>query len=187
QYDQTHVLKLSTVYDLPFGKGRRWMTHGIASQALGGWRLSAIQVYASGFPIGVTRNSPLPIFNGQNRAYITTYDRWRAPVSGSFEPAVNLFLNAAAFPAQPNSLLGNETRYNPKLRAFPNKAENVSIGKAFAIREPMRLDFRAEAFNLFNRTVFSTPTTNLNSTSFGVVSGQANSPRQMQVALKLYW
>ncbi|HXB75247.1 MAG TPA: TonB-dependent receptor [Candidatus Acidoferrales bacterium] len=186
-YDQTHVLKLNTVYDLPFGNGHRWLRSGIANQVLGGWRLSAIQVYASGFPIGVTRNSPLPIFNGQNRAYITTYDGWRAPVSGSFDPAVNLFLNAAAFPAQPNSLLGNETRFNPKLRAFPNLAENVSIGKSFAIREPMRLDFRAEAFNLFNRTVFSPPTTNLNSTSFGVVSNQANLPRQMQVALKLYW
>jgi hypothetical protein len=73
-------------------------------------------------------------------------------VNGSFDPAVNLFINPAAFPAQPNSLLGNETRFNPKPRAFPNKGENVSLGKSFAIREPMRLDFRAEAFNLFNRT-----------------------------------
>ncbi len=53
--------------------------------------------------------------------------------------------------------------------------------------ERFRLDFRAEAFNFLNRTVFSTPTTNLNNNSFGLITAQANSPRQMQMALKLYW
>lgn len=187
QFDQTHVLKLNTLYELPFGKGRRWLTRGIASQALGGWRIGAIQTYASGFPIGVTRNAPLPIANGSNRPYITTYDGWRAPYSGSFDPATDLFLNPAAFPAQPRDLLGNATRYNPKVRAFPNFNENVSLGKTFVATERLRIDFRAEAFNLFNRTVFRAPNSNLNSTSFGVVSGQLNAPRQMQAALKLYW
>jgi hypothetical protein len=98
-----------------------------------------------------------------------------------------LYLSPAAFPAQPTYLLGNATRYNPKVRGFPNLNENVSLGKSFHIRERFRLDFRAEAFNLLNRTVFSNPNTNLNSTTFGVVSAQANSPRQMQFALKLYW
>ncbi|MGH9663987.1 MAG: TonB-dependent receptor domain-containing protein, partial [Bryobacteraceae bacterium] len=65
-YDQTHVVKLSTVYELPFGSGKRWLTHGIANQVLGGWHLSANQIYASGYPIAVTRNNPLPIFNGQD-------------------------------------------------------------------------------------------------------------------------
>ncbi len=186
RFDQTHVLKLNTVYELPFGKGRRWLTGGFANRLVGGWRLSAIQVYSSGYPIGVTRNAPLPIFNGSNRPYITTYD-WRAPVSGKFDPAKNLFLDAAAFPVQPRDLLGNATRYNPKVRAFPNLNENVSLGKSFDITERFRIDFRAEAFNIFNRIVFAAPNTNLNSTSFGIISAQSNSPRQMQGALKLYW
>ena len=63
---------------------------------LGGWRLSAIQIYSSGFPIGVTRNAPLPIFNGSNRPYITTYD-WKTTYSGSFDPNKETYLNAAAF------------------------------------------------------------------------------------------
>ncbi len=187
KFDITHSVKLNTVYELPFGKGRRWMTHGFASQVIGGWRVSAIQVYASGYPIAVTRNSPLPIFNGVTRPYITSYDNWRAPVSGDFDPAKNLFFDPTAFPAQPRDLLGNATRANPKVRAFPFLNENVSLGKAFNITERFRLDFRAEAFNLFNRTVFAAPNANLNSTSFGVISAQSNSPRQMQVALKLYW
>ena len=127
-----------------------------------------------------------PIFNANNRPYITTYD-WRAQGDGSFDPATDRFLSAAAFPAQPNSLLGNATRFNPKVRAFPNLSENVSLGKTFDLTERFRLDFRVEAFNLLNRVVFSSPTTNLNSNSFGAITSQANSPRQMQLGLKLYW
>jgi hypothetical protein len=177
---------MSTIYELPVGKGKRWLTHGIGAQALGGWRISAIQVYSSGFPIGVTRNQPFSIFNGVNRPWISTYN-WKAQYSGSFDPNKDAFLSAAAFPAQPIGALGDATRFNPIVRVFPNYNENVSLGKSFHLTERFRLDFRAEAFNLLNRTVFSAPTTNLNSQTFGLVSGQSNSPRQMQLALKLYW
>jgi hypothetical protein len=186
-YDQTHVVKLSTIYELPFGKGKRWLSHGAGDWVLGGWRISAIQYYATGYPLAVTRNAPLPIFNGVNRPYITTYSGWGGVYTGSFDPAKDLYLNPAAFPAQPNYLLGNATRFNPLMRGFPNFNENISLGKSFPFTERFRLDFRAEAFNLFNRVVFSNPTTNLNSSSFGAVNGQSNSPRQMQFALKLYW
>ncbi|HTS62801.1 MAG TPA: carboxypeptidase regulatory-like domain-containing protein [Candidatus Acidoferrales bacterium] len=186
QYDQTHVLKFNTIYDLPFGKGRRWVTHGFANWVAGGWRLGAIQVYSTGLPLGVTRNNPLPIFNGSTRPVITSYDDWLTPVNGSFDPK-QPYLNIAAFPAQPTYLMGNETRLNPKARGFANKNENVSLGKSFPMTERFRLDFRAEAFNLLNRTIFGNPNTSLNSNSFGLVTSQANSPRQMQLALKLYW
>jgi hypothetical protein len=185
-YDQTHVVKMNTLYELPFGKGKRWLTHGFAAQTLGGWRLSGIQVYSSGFPIGVTRNAPLNIFNGSNRPVITTYN-WKTSYSGSFDPNKDTYLSAAAFPVQPPGVLGNATRFNPTVRVFPNLNENVSLGKSFQLSERFRLDFRAEAFNLLNRTVFSAPGTNLTNNSFGVVSAQSNSPRQMQMALKLYW
>jgi hypothetical protein len=186
-YDQTHSFRVSTLYELPFGKGRRWLTQGrFVNETLGGWRLSAIQVYASGFPIGVTRNAPLPIFNGVNRPYITSYN-WESTWSGNFDPAIDHYLNAAAFPAQPTYLLGNATRFNPLVRGFAPLNENLSLGKSFTITERFRLDFRAEAFNLLNRVIFSNPNTNLNSSSFGLVTGQANSGRQMQLALKLYW
>jgi hypothetical protein len=72
----------------------------------------------------------------------------------------------AAFQTQPAGLLGNATRYNPAVRAFPNFNENVSLGKSFLLTERFKLDFRAEAFNLFNRVVFSAPATlNINSTA----------------------
>ena len=76
--DQTHSIKLNTVYELPFGSGRRWLTSGVASHVLGGWRIAAVQSYISGLPIGVTTSAPLPIFNGTNRPNVTG-DDWRAP------------------------------------------------------------------------------------------------------------
>ena len=75
----------------------------------------------------------------------------------------------------------------PTVRAFPNLNQNVSLGKSFFFTERLHLDFRAEAFDLLNRVVFGSPGNNINSATFGVVSSQANSPRQMQMALKLYW
>ena len=187
-YDQSHSLKLNTIYELPFGRGRKWLTSGPATWILGGWRFGAIQTYSSGFPLPITENNPLPIFNGNTRPWITSYLGWRAPISGSkFDPNKDKFLNIAAFPAQPVGAFGNATRYNPKLRSFPLFNENISLAKSFSITEKKHIDFRWEAFNLLNRTQFGSPNTNLNSSTFGVVNSQANAPRQMQVALKLYW
>lgn len=186
--DQTHVLKLNTLYELPFGKGRRWMTGGGFSNALlGGWRLGVIQSYQRGYPIALSRNNPLVNFNGTTRPTITSYDNWQPQWKNSdFDPAVDRRLDKSVFPSQPIDF-GNATRFNPKLREFPSLNENVSLGKSFAIREKIRLDFRAEAFNLFNRVRFGNGGTNLDATNFGVVVDQSNQQRQMQMALKLYF
>jgi hypothetical protein len=187
-FDQTHNLRLNTLYELPLGKGKKLLSNGrFLSRLAGGWRLGAVQTYSSGFPLGVTINNPLPIYNGPTRPLITTYNGWRASHSGAFDPNVDLFLNPAVFPAQPIAAFGNETRLNPKQRAFPLFSENVSLAKSFYITEHKHVDFRWEAFNLFNRTQFGPPVTNLNSSTFGVVSTQINTPRQMQGALKFYW
>jgi hypothetical protein len=191
QFDQTHSVKFATLYELPFGKGRRWLSSGFLSQVLGGWRVTGSQIYSTGFPVALSRNNPLPLFNAQTRPVIDSYDNWRPPLQGDkFDPAVDRFLKPSnQFPAQPAYLMGNATRYNPKVRAFPYYNENVSLAKTFSITESVRIDIRGEAFNVLNRTVFlvSAPNTNLNSNQFGVVTGQSNDPRQMQVALKIYW
>lgn len=188
QFDQTHSVKFSTLWDLPFGKTGKWATSGIMSHLLGGWRLAAIQVYNSGVPLALARNNPLPIFNGNTRPQIDGYENWRAPIVGEkFDPAVDRFLKpASAFPVQPNGF-GNATRYNPKVRSFWGQSENVSIARTFRITEGVRIDLRGEAFNIFNRTIFGTGSTNLNAGNFGIVTNQANDPRQMQMGLKLYW
>jgi len=131
-------------------------------------------------------NAPLPIFNTANRPYVTSYD-WKTSYTGSFDPNKETYLNAAVFPKQPVGVLGNSPRLNSQVRNFASLNENVSLAKTFRLKERLRLDFRAEAFNIFNRVQFGGPTTNLNSASFGIVSSQANTPRQLQGGLKLYW
>ena len=90
------------------------------------------------------------------------------------------------FPAQPIAF-GNVTRNNPKVRSFPVFSENISMAKKFSFGERFSADFRWEAFNLLNRTRFSTGSQNLDSSSFGLVTSQLNDPRRMQLGLKLYW
>jgi len=184
--DQTHVIKLNTVYELPFGEGRRWLTKGIANQIAGGWRIALIQAYSSGVPIGVTTNAPLNIFNGTNRPNLTGA-AWRAAIAGDdFDPTVDKFLDRAAF-VQPVGELGNAPRINPDVRRFWNLTENLSLAKSINVQR-IDMDIRIEAFNIFNRVVWGAPNTDFsNSTNFGVIASQANAPRQMQIGLKLYW
>jgi hypothetical protein len=183
--DQTHNIKLNTVYELPFGDGRRWLKTGMANKVLGGWRVAMSQVYSSGFPIGVTSNAVLPIFNGTNRPDVTGQP-WRAPTSGKeFDPKVDFYLNKAAF-VQPADGLGNAPRNNGDVRRPWNLNENISLAKTFKA-SGLSFDVRIEAFNLFDRIVWGAPVTNFSSNTFGQISTQANTPRQMQIGLKLYW
>ena len=148
QFDVTHDFKLSAVYDLPFGKGKTGWGTGPAAFVLGGWRFSGIAVYSSGQPIGVGTSYSLPIFNGRTPAYVTSYDGWLAQTKGgSFDPTVDNFFvpyGTGPFPIQGTGTalngIGNETRYNPKVRPFPNLNENPSIAKTFPITEKFRLD-----------------------------------------------
>lgn len=201
QFDVTHNFKLAAIYDLPFGKGKRWLTNGLASNLLGNWRLSGLAFYSSGQPLALATSvgTPSVLFAGPNRPLVGAYSGWRAPTrNGSFDPSIDTFVQPASFfPAQVGTqfpgttqYFGNETRYNPKFRQFANLNENISLTKGFTITEKIRLDFRAEAFNVFNRVRFGTGSLTIQSAQFGVLTSSGdllNSPRQMQLALKLYF
>ncbi len=202
QFDITHNFKFATIYDLPFGPGKQWLSKGLAGNLIGGWRVSGIAFYASGqpLPLGTSVGTPSVLFASGNRPWISSYDGWRGSTAGgSFNPSVDRFTQPASFFPNQNTVgqfagttqyFGNMTRYNPKFRQFPNLSENLSLAKTFRINEKTRLDFRAEAFNVFNRHRFGTGSLNLASSQFGqlVSSGDLlNSPRSMQLALKLYF
>jgi hypothetical protein len=193
QFDVPHNFKIGTVYDLPFGKGKRFLANNTAANwVLGGWRVSGIAYYSSGLPLGLSTSNSMPLFSGALRPIISTYDGWRAPTRGdNFDPFVDRFVQPASFfPAQPANTFGNQTRYNPNFRQFGNYNENISISKSFPIKDDIRLDFRAEAFNAFNRVRFGTGSLQLQSNQFGQLTGAGdllNSPRSMQLALKLYF
>ena len=198
QFDVTHNFKLSAVYELPVGKGKAWLNQGAGAYILGNWRVSGIGTYTSGQPVGVGTTYSLPIFNGRTPAYVSSYDGWRAQTKGgSFDPSVDTFFvpyGTGPFPLQGTGTalngLGNETRYNPKVRLFPNYNENISLAKTFPVREKLKVDLRAEAFNVFNRVRFGTGSSTLQSTTFGKLTSNGdllNTPRQLQLALKLYF
>jgi len=191
-YDQTHAVKLNYVYELPFGKGKKFLNHGgVASAIAGGWRFSGIQSYSSGTPFGLGTTVSFPIFNGGNRPTVATYDDWRGAIAGSkFDPAVDKFLQPVSFfGTQPTDRLGTLTRYNPKLRNWPGFGESYSLARTIQFKEQMRLDFRWETFNLFNRTAFGALSGGgtLQNANFGLWRTQANSARRMQVSAKFYW
>ncbi len=194
QFDVTHNFKLSYVYELPFGKGKSFTMGGgkLAETVLGGWRVSAVHLYSNGLPVNLGAAVGFPIFNGTNRATISTYDGWRgAQAGGSFDPQSDRFFQPASFfPAQPQDRLGNSTRFNPKLRLFPSYQENFSFAKTFNLTEKVRMNFRWEAFNIFNRVRFGTGPNGLTNPNFGRLTGNQDillDPRRMQVALKLSW
>ena len=184
RFDQPHSIKVNTVYDLPWGPGRRWLQSGWGSHVLGGWRVALIQNYSSGVPLGVTTNASLNIFNLTNRPNVTGAN-WRAPLAGDeFDPAVDRFLDRAAF-VQPVGALGDAPRTNGDVRRFWNLTENLSVAKSFALTQTVDIDFRIEAFNLFNRVVWGAPNTDFTNNGFGLITSQGNTPRQLQLGLKL--
>ena len=203
--DRTHELKVNYVYTLPIGHGQKWLKRGFLSQAVGGWRLGAVQRYASGTPIAFTGAYGFPIIG--NRPYITSYDNWRATTAGDkFDPYVDRYFKPATtasfngdvatitsqgyFPFQPRDRVGNMTKNNPKMRNFPLRNEDVSLAKTFTMSEANHVtaDMRFEAFNVLNRTIFGTPNTNMSDiANFGLVRTQANAARRMQFAVKLNW
>src|ERR1051326_8215242 len=157
-FDQTHNVKLTYVYELPFGRGKTFLNRrGVASAVLGGWRIAGIQQYVSGTPISVGTTVSFPVFNGVNRATVPAYDGWRASVKGSkFDPNADSFLQPVSFfGPQPTNRFGNETRFNPKLRSWPGFNENLSLARSINLHgEQHRLELRWETFNLLNRTQF---------------------------------
>ena len=191
--DQTHVVQATYSYTLPFGKGQALLNSGgVPGAILGGWRIAGIHTYASGTPLsvgGAVSFSQLGEIS--NTIRITSYDGWRAPIKGDkFDPNVDSFLNASAFPAQTDfSGFGNATRFNPKLRNFPTYNENINLARTFSLKEKAHLEFRAEAFNIFNRVVFGATGggNTIANANFGKWQTQANSPRRLQLVGKITW
>jgi len=190
-YDVTHNFKLGITYELPFGKGKQFATSGVGAAVLGGWRLSSINLYSGGRPVGISGGTGLNVFSGRGAAFINGYDNWRAPLKGEkFDPAVDRFYDASVFPSQNIRRIGNSTRLNSKVREFANLNENLSIAKLVKLgkERPYTIEIRGEAFNLFNRHRFSTGGGGItDSANFGRVTSVINDPRRLQLGAKIYF
>jgi hypothetical protein len=191
-FDQTHQVKLAWVYELPFGRGRAFLRNGgVVAAVVGGWRVSAIQTYASGLPSNLGSTVTFPIGDFANRPTISTYDNWRGPVGGDkFDPFKDSWLQPQSFfPTQPINAFGNATRFNPKFRSAPTMSESPSVSRIFSMKERARLELRVEAFNVLNRVFFAPlgGATTLGNANWGLWRAQANGWRTMQLVGKMTW
>ena len=166
----------------------------------GGWRIAGVHSYASGFPLSVGPGYGLPLFGGDNRLTVLDDTGWRAPTRGDhFDPLVDLWWDPAKFNRTPVETIaqlqgykagvltaefGNAQVRNPNERGPWFLSENISIARTFGIQRT-RLEFRFEAFNLLNRTIWGTPDSTITSANFGRVTTLANAPRQIQLGLRL--
>lgn len=186
--DQTHVFRFAYSYELPFGARRHFVLGKALNLVAGGWSISGSQNYESGTPMSVG-SGVNPIGTG-SRPWITSYENWRAPVTGGkFDPFANVWWDRGAFQQglsanDLNTTFGNSTRTNPKVRSNWVRNESIAVHKQFHITERRYFTLRAEAFNILNRVRWGGPDSTLTSATFGQVRSQSNTPRQLQMSVR---
>jgi hypothetical protein len=187
-YDSTHVFQFSHVYELPFGKGKpiggNW--NSVVNGFLGGWQFNGIWSLISGRPMTLALNGghSLPTYGDQGPNLIGT------PQKASSDLIDQYFANPDVFVKPDRYAISNAPRTLPWVRKPGQTNATLSLFKEFAlskIHEGMRLEYRVEALNAFNHVQFSGPKTTVGNSNFGQITSQANLPREVQMALKLYF
>jgi hypothetical protein len=173
----------SWVWELPFGKDRRWMnTSTVADLALGGWQIGGILTLQDGFPFTVTCG-PGNIQNGGGACYpdATGVD-WR--LSGD-ERSRTRWFNTDAFvdrdPANGPFRYGTVARNS--LTGPGIVSVDASANKRFQFNESY-VEFRVEVFNLPNHPIWNQPGSQLRTPNFGVINSTRLDSRQIQLGLK---
>lgn len=189
-----HRLVVSPIYDLPFGKGRRWLNRGgLWNALLGGWQVSTMATLRSGAPFGVlVLNGPRDILGDQADGKNLRPDIVSDPNAGVRRgaPAAGIrgieWFNPSAFRTPARFTHGNVSRTVPGILGPGNVNFDSLVAKNFYVGERWRAQFRWETFNTFNTPEFDLPNQTLGGGGFGVVTS-AGSRRIMQMGLKLYW
>ncbi len=177
EFDTRHRAITSLVYDLPFGKGGKFLTNvpGWVNQIVGGWETTGIILLQTGRPYTVfTGRDMSNTGNTANRPMVV--GEWRVE-----NPRPEQWINRAAFldvlPAGTFRYgnLGTNTFDGDGIVTF-----DIGLFKKFAITEKVLFQFRAELFNAFNHANFAFPDNNLQSAAFGTVSRTSTLNRQIQ-------
>jgi hypothetical protein len=181
----------TVTYPLPIGKGKlvggnmpQWV-----DEIAGGWTINSISDVYSGFPLSMSVTGA-QAFAGTRPLYVTGV----APLtSGSTHNRLGgtgqtqSYLNPAAFARPLPFQFGNVPRSASAIRGPLSFDNNLSLIKNFPIREDLALEFRAEAFNFLNKVAFGMPNATVGSSNFGYITSQANSPRNVQLSMKLHF
>ncbi len=183
-YDVSQRLVSSFVYELPFGRGKSlgkgWSRP--LDAVVGGWQINGIATLQTGVPLTLSAPNTSQAFNSGLRP---NNNGKSAELAGPVNQRLNRYFDISVFSQPATYTLGNLSRTLPDVRTNGTRNWDLSLFKNFRFRERATAEFRAEFFNMFNTPQFGTPGTGFNSAAFGVIAGQANTPRQIQFGLKL--
>ncbi len=191
-YDVRHTITINSIYQLPFGPGRRYLhAGGVAGKLIGGWEMSGLATASTGRPVNilVTRAAgDLPDGNRTNQRPDLAPGVSIYPSGGQ---TIYNWFNLAAFKVPAKGTWGNLGRNNAR---GPGLYEiDLGLEKRTAVTEHTSLSFRAEAFNLFNHPIYASPFNNVSAPArFGQITSVLNSgvagtgtPRRLQFMLRL--
>jgi hypothetical protein len=180
--DTPQRLVLTFSYDLPIGTGRALGTGWgrLTNALLGGWRAGAFMTFQSGVPLQVTQSGGT-LWNSSQRPHLTG----DPDPGGSVLDRINAYYDPTAFSQPVPDTLGNAPRML-NYRAPGIRNADMSMMKAFTVREGMRGEFRFEFQNATNTPSFGAPSSSFGSTDFGRITGYKGSlgPRAAQLGLK---
>jgi hypothetical protein len=198
--DTPHNLRVTYVYELPFGRGKAFGAnmHPVLNAALGNWRVSAIHTYVSGTPLvincaqnffGAGQNGRCSFAPGVAEGTVPLLNpAWSSDKDVAFSVP---YLNTAAFILPPNMTYGNTPRRMSYLRTPWTINEDFALLKDFNLTEKVNFELRASASNVFNRATLPGPQTTQNNSAFGMITVQANgtaqsnSPRNVQLGARI--
>jgi hypothetical protein len=181
RYDQRHRVSASFGYELPFGEGKPWLSHGgAAAYALGGCQVQGILRLASGFPFSVSSTNVC-----QCGSYVP--QRVNVVTAGNLgevdNPTVDRWFDPKAYAVPALGTQGTAGRNT--VRGPGTQQINLSLSKRFPISRA-RLEFRAEVFNLLNHNNFGNPDANISNPTAGVIT-TADDGRATQFGLRFAW
>lgn len=172
----------SFVFDLPWGRGRKYM--GNMSRPLdiiiGNWQMNGIYTARSGSPFTVTQPGDAPN-TGDGSGRPDTIGNPNQIDSRN----VDRYFNTSAFTPTAPFRWGNTGRNTVTGPGINNW--DLSLFKNIPLNEQMKVQFRAEFFNAFNRAEFGFPGSSINTAQFGRISGTTRDPRDIQMSLKFLW
>jgi hypothetical protein len=180
-FDRTKTFVASFVYNLPFGKGQRWLTSGVLSQIAGGWQMNGILTLTTGLPLTLTASAAGLNLPGTTQTVnqIAQVNLSKGIGSGAY------WFNPSSF-ASPGPLTFGNTGIN--IFNGPGFYDlDFSLFKNIDISERFKLQLRAEAFNSTNTPQYGNPGTNITTSTFGRVTGYCGTScgaRDLQLGVK---
>jgi len=185
-YDIPQRLVVSALYELPFGRGRQLLSsvNPAVDKLLSGWQVNAIYTAQSGTPLFFSTATNLT--NSQGGGSRPNSTGVSARLDGDSRARIQRWFDTSQFVPPAAFTFGNLGRTLPDVRGHGVNNIDLSFFKntRFGNDGRYNVQLRAELFNAANRVQFGKPGTALGNAQFGVVSSQANLPRQIQLALK---